>query len=253
MINVDSQFHPISTTVDGVLDGLEPSKGIPTLMTTNANMPGATNSGHVTDHTTTDSENTRADRIRSTLASAPFGEAPADEMTAWAESMCEAGLAMLLIAPGSKLPVDMRDAKQRRLDDEAAQDAAKQAGRRDWQKAKSLGGSHLATTDGPILGKYIIKYRKTFGEDVAVNFAVETGASRLVVIDADTADEVAAFLADSGIEGAFEPTVRSPGATDAAGAWVHKDGGHFYFTVPEGVELPRGSGTLKAPGGYAIM
>lgn len=220
-------------------------------MTLETDMPGATHSGHVTDQSVHTEQVTRAESIRSILAAAPLATAPTDDLIAWAGTLCAAEVAVLLIAPGTKIPVDMRAGTQHRLDDEAAQDAAKDAGRRDWHRARSLAGSHLATTDAAVLGTYIAKYRKTFGENVAVNFAIETGASRIVVVDADTAAEVQAFLADCGIEEPFTPTVSTPGARNHAGEWVHSNGGHYYFVTDQ--DLPRGSGTLKAAGGYAVM
>lgn len=194
--------------------------------------------------------------IAAVLGAAPSASADLATLKAFAKSAASVGLAVLLIEPGSKIPVDMRSAVQRRKDDEAAQDEAKAAGRADWSKARSKAGSHLATTDATHLGRYLTQYRKRYATpevpDVAVNFAVEVGRSRLVVVDADTADQVAAFLSDAGIEQPIAPTVQTPGAQNAAGEWVHADGGHFYFTIPEGVELPE-RGTWTAPGGYVVM
>jgi hypothetical protein len=50
----------------------------------------------------------------------------------------------------------------------------------------------------------------------------------------------------------LSPTVMSPGA-QVDGKWVHKDGGHFWFTVPEGVELPEGGGVIAGEGGWAVL
>lgn len=194
--------------------------------------------------------------IAAVLGAAPEPTASNAHLKSFAKTAASVGLALLLIAPGSKIPVDMRSPAQRRKDDEAAQDVAKEAGRSDWHKAKSLAGSHLATTDPTLLGRYIDKYRKTYsvdGVDCPVNFAIETAASRLVVVDCDTADQVSAFLSDAGIDYALAPTVRTPGALDAEGNWVHSEGGHFYFTLPEDVDLTPNAGTWTAPGGYAVM
>jgi hypothetical protein len=40
------------------------------------------------------------------------------------------------------------------------------------------------------------------------------------------------------------PTVSTPGKQHDDGSWIHSDGGHFYFTLPEGVELPPGTGSM---------
>jgi hypothetical protein len=49
------------------------------------------------------------------------------------------------------------------------------------------------------------------------------------------------------------PTVRSPGQIDSDGTtWAHSDGGHWWFVLPEGVELPERPQTMNAEGGYAV-
>lgn len=150
----------------------------------------------------------------------------------------------------------MRSSQQKRKDDAAAQDAARDAGRTDYLKARSRAGAHLATTDAVLLGRYITAYRKAYGEDSPVNFAVELGRSNLVVVDCDTAEQTAAFLERSGAPEGMPPTVVTPGARNDDGEWVHSDGGHFYFTLEEGqLDLGQAStGTFTDPqGGYAVM
>jgi hypothetical protein len=190
--------------------------------------------------------------ITAVLGSAPPADAETARLKSFAKAATEAGLALMLIAPGTKEPVDVRTPQQRKKDDVAAQEAAREAGRPDWIKARSMAGCYLATTDGALIAKYIDRYRKLY-PDSAVNFAIEVGRSRMVVIDADTADQVQAFLADQNITQPVPPTVQTPGARNAAGEWVHADGGHFYFTLPEGVEIPGGSGSYTAPGGWVAM
>lgn len=200
-----------------------------------------------------------ATSITAILGGAPPADSDTARLKSFAKTAVDAGLALLLIAPGSKVPVDLRSAVQKRKDDEAAREAARAAGRKDWVRARSLAGSHLATTDPKLITRYIDAYRKTYGSDVAVNFAVELGASKLVVVDCDTADQVTAFLSDAGVpaDTPLPPTVATPGATDADGKWVHSNGGHFYFTLDE-LEDPEsltaiGGGTFTAAGGYAVM
>ena len=91
------------------------------------------------------------------------------------------------------------------------------------------------------------------------NLGIVAGPSRLVIVDADTAAEVQAFINDwaqaEGDETILQhtPTVRTPGTRDDDGQWLHKDGGHFYFEVPEGERLPYDvKHVLKAPGGYDV-
>lgn len=189
--------------------------------------------------------------ITAVLGAAPPADADTARLKAYAKAATGVGLALLLIAPNSKLPVDMRSSPQKRKDDAAAQDAAKAAGRADYLKARSLAGAHLATTDATLLGRYIEKYRKVYGEDAPVNFAIEVGRSKLVIVDCDTAEQVTAFLADAGVPTPLPPTVRTPGAQDADGSWAHKDGGHFYFTTDEVIDT--GTGSYTAPGQYVVM
>lgn len=84
------------------------------------------------------------------------------------------------------------------------------------------------------------------------NFAVEVGSSNAVVVDCDTADEVAWFkewaAQQSGDAKWMKtmPTVLSPGVF-ADGEWKHRDGGHYWFTVDEAAELTTGDGIPVKP------
>ena len=180
-------------------------------------------------------------------------------------SACNAGLSLLLITPGSKIPFDGRTAKKKLADDKAAQEAAQQAGRRDWARVKSASGLALATTDAQTLlkkGGYLDNYIDTFGADVGVNMAVEVGGSRLVVVDCDTEPQKNRFIeeacSDAGIDPDYSltPTVISPGTQDDQGNWVHTPGnGHFWFTLPDGVDLPTNTGAMTWGGedGFAVL
>lgn len=190
------------------------------------------------------------------LGAAPPADADTDRIKAFAKAAVNAGLALMLIAPGSKLPVDMRSDVQRRKEDKAAQEAAKAAGRMDWDKARSKKGVHLATTDPIAIGRYIDRYRKLFPEQ-PVNFAIEVGRSGIVVIDCDTKAQLSAFATDCGfvpelIADFPPPTVTSPGSRNEDGTWSHDQGcGHFWFTAND---LPTGgSGSYTAPGEYAVL
>jgi hypothetical protein len=187
------------------------------------------------------------------LGAAPAADADTGTLKAFAKAATRAGLALLLVAPGTKEPVDVRSSQQKRKDDALAQDAAKAEGRSDWAKVRSLAGAHLATTDPALIARYVDRYRAIYGETCAVNFAVECGKSNLVIVDADTAEQVAAFMTDCGAPAGIPPTVTTPGAQNEGGEWVHADGGHYYFTVPEGVTLPERTGTWVAPGQYVAM
>src|SRR5690606_39154929 len=115
--------------------------------------------------------------VTAVLGAAPPADAESARLKAYAKAATGIGLALLLIAPNSKLPVDMRSSPQRRKDDAAAQDAAKAAGRTDFLKARSLAGAHLATTNATLLGRYIDQYRKVYGDAAAVDIALRRGRS----------------------------------------------------------------------------
>lgn len=78
-----------------------------------------------------------------------------------------------------------------------------------------------------------------------LNLAVVAHPSRLIVIDADTADSVAAFQKRVG---GMTPTCRTPGVVNQDGTWTHRGGGHFYFNVPDGLELESRPGQLSIDG-----
>lgn len=162
------------------------------------------------------------------------------------------GCAPLLVYPGSKVAADPRSPRQRVAADKAAQRAAKDAGRRNWQRVKASKGVYLASDDPAVLDGYLSLYVEVHGSEVAVNVAVSVGRSRLVVVDCDSADQLAAFLADMGASAEAVPTVKTPGACTAQGDWIHSDGGHFWFVVPEGVELPEGTEYKDAQGEYTV-
>lgn len=190
------------------------------------------------------------------LGAAPPADAETARLKSYAKAAVGAGLALLLIAPGTKEPVDMRSTVQRRKDDAEAVDAAQRAGRPDYLKARSKAGSHLATTDPTLICRYIDAYRKTFakthGENCPVNFAIEVGRSGIVIVDCDTAEQVTGFMADCDMDPPLPPTVRTPGAQKPDGTWIHKDGGHYWFTTETSLQGVAG-GSYVAAGGYAVM
>jgi Bifunctional DNA primase/polymerase, N-terminal/AAA domain len=120
------------------------------------------------------------------------------------------------------------------------------------QGRKHLCGVHHAITDPELARKVFTK----LGPDL--NIGVVAWPSRIICVDADNADGVSAFLADLA-EGCDDPaytrhtpTVRTPGMVNEAGAWVHKDGGHFLFELPEGIELALGRQKIVDRKGYEI-
>ena len=157
----------------------------------------------------------------------------------YVRTLAKAGLHVLLCAPETKVPVDMRTKKQRE-DDEAA--------------GLTKAGVYLATDNTRRLDSYIGRYLKEaptrkstgpvgYGPDARLTLGVHLGPSRLVVIDADTAEEVEAvrhyWAAKSGIDvdRVPAPTVATPGQVDDHGTVIHSNGRHWYFRLPEGMEL----------------
>ncbi|UJE15704.1 DNA primase/helicase [Gordonia phage Ligma] len=166
------------------------------------------------------------------------------------------GLHLLFVVPGSKLPADLRTPAQRRADDKAAREAARDAGRADWERVKSPSGLALATDNKPRLDRYLKAYGERYGETAPVNLAIEVGASRLLVVDCDTAAQRDHFLEVSGAPEGLPPTVITPGMANTDGDMVHADGGHYYFTLPEGTELPTTIGAYTwgaGDGAFAVL
>jgi len=124
------------------------------------------------------------------------------------------------------------------------------------QGPRHLCGVHHAITDPELARKVFTKQAKIRGADL--NIGVVAYPSRIICVDADNADGVTAFLADLA-EGCDDPayirhtpTVRTPGMVNEAGAWLHKDGGHFLFELPAGIELALGRQKIIDRKGYEI-
>ncbi|UXE04428.1 DNA primase/helicase [Mycobacterium phage Funsized] len=214
-----------------------------------------------------------------------------DAVRGFIRAAADLGLSLLFIYPNSKVPADMRTPVARNKDDKAAQEAAKEAGRRDWSSVRSPAGLALATSDKPTLDRYLKRYIELFstwhdtnGEvvpynkkradadeifmfaPVAVNLAIEVGGSGLVVIDCDTRAQMARWFEANEIDDPADwpaPTVITPGHMgpdadpDDPATWSHSDGGHFYFTVPDTLMpvLPRHLGAMTWGGddGFAVL
>lgn len=171
--------------------------------------------------------------LTATMGAAPRPGADSETWVKFARAMADAGLPTLLVEPGSKRPADFRTDKERAEDTELGRAA----------------GVHLATTDRKRLAEYVKRATKPAGAKRAkghpapiadgdhLNWAVRLAGSGYVVADADTPDEVAAlqaFLAPSYTDGRVPgPTVLTPGSADQG----HHGGGHWWFRLPEGVDL----------------
>lgn len=171
------------------------------------------------------------------------------------------GYAIVLNEPGTKKPLCTLSAAARKLADREAQDAAMERGEDNASARRHpCGIGHALTTDdaAKVTG-LLTRVTKTYG--APPNIGIEPGASRLLVVDMDTAGQRDAFLAMWATEEPGEVpdadvlyTVRSPGKQDPDGTWAHKDGGHTWFRLPEGVTLPSaGRGVLTGEGGWSLI
>lgn len=214
----------------------------------------------------------RAEALTKVLAGAPRDNTDHAAVREYLHQLAEAGLSVVFIIPGTKVPADPRAPQKRNADDRDAREAAKAAGWRDWDKAKSPAGLALATDDTATLDRYLARYIKVYApkypEGVPVSLAVEVGGSGLVVVDCDTTGQAKRWYAAAGIGPEVAPTVKSPGQVGTEGnpddpdSWAHSGGGHYWFTVPEGTELPGhlgaatfGKDTADQDGetGYAVL
>lgn len=164
--------------------------------------------------------------------------------SAYVKALSDAGLYVMLCQRESKIPADYRTPKQKKDD---LTEYAEATG--DNTRDEPRGGVHMATNDVFRLRSYVKRYRKEHGDEAPVNLAIEVGNSALIIADCDTAAERAAFCdwwaskhGDERLKQAL-PTVLSPGVFKD-GVWVHKDGGHFYFTV-DGLDLPAHMGKMS--------
>ncbi|WP_052688836.1 bifunctional DNA primase/polymerase [Williamsia herbipolensis] len=195
----------------------------------------------------------RAEALTQLLAEAPE-PGDIDDVRVQLNALSDEGAHILFCHPGTKMPADLRGSGQRRAADKAAQEAARAAGDVGWQRRKASRGVHLATDDPAHLSGFLDAHVEAHGSQTPTNIAVAVGPSRIVVVDCDTAEQAAAFRATAGLTEDASPTVRTPGARDEHGGWVHRDGGHWWFVVPEDVELPGAAGSLTDPEGkYAVM
>ncbi|WP_141245703.1 AAA family ATPase [Mycobacterium avium subsp. hominissuis] len=202
----------------------------------------------------------REAQLSAVLADVPKAD-DHDGVREYLHALAQLGCAPLLIYPGSKQPADMRSPQRQSADDKAAQQAARDAGKRNWQRVKSDAGVHLATSDVATLDGYLDRYIATFGDAVQINAALSLGRSRLVVVDCDSVQQRAAFLADAGADAHIAQTVSTPGHVgdgdpNDPDSWAHSNGGHFWFVVPDDVELPQRPESMSVGDGddaYSVM
>lgn len=196
------------------------------------------------------------DQFVATFGIVPSGDE--DALVRIAVAAVRAGYAVVIDKPNQKIPMCTLTERGITIADKAARDEARAADDQQWAKRKHACGLKHAFTDDKKVRAAVDRLIKRHG---SVNLGLELGGSRLVVVDVDTTEEKDSFLARWSVEtGRNEsgrlPTVSSPGVQETTtGEWKHKDGGHYWFTLPEGVELPAGSGALRTGEGpgYSVM
>lgn len=178
-----------------------------------------------------------------------------DSLVHLARAAVRAGFAIVPCLPGTKQPMCTLPEAQKKRADTEAQEAARQAGRPRWHTAKHACGVKHAITDEKDSDRIIRRLVSRYGQ---INLGVELSASRVLVVDVDTEAEVDAFAqswtAATGAPLPFGMTVASPGVYDTqADVWKHKHGGHYWFSLPEGFELPADDGAMKDESGWIAM
>lgn len=187
-----------------------------------------------------------------------FGRVPAgdaDELRTVITGAVRAGFAIVLNHPGTKKPLCHLTARQEKERDADAREAAREAGDAHWERRRHACGIEHALTDPAEAMRVSARMIKRYGH---LNIGVHVGHSRLVCVDVDTPEQNDAFLAfwaqrDPGADlDDMGVTVASPGSRQGD-TWVHRDGGHYWFHLPDDVVLPTNTGITTGPGGFAVM
>lgn len=164
------------------------------------------------------------------------------------EAMVDAGLSIVLNRAGTKIPMCTLTAIERKRADQEAQDIAAAAGDPNSHKRRHRCGLVHAINERKSATRILTRLAKrgTF------NIGVEPRASRVLIVDLDTAKQAAEFALRCGQD---RPTltVRSPGSRDKGGNWVHRDGGHIWFDVSDVAELPTSEGIYTDAAGWTAV
>ena len=199
------------------------------------------------------------DILRSALGDLPESADITEVNHLAARALVRAGLAVVIIRPLSKQPACILSADQAKQADLEAKHRAREAGNPNWERARHDCGVSHAITDPRDLNRARVKAFLAHGANLAI--ALGRGTTRMIAVDLDTAEQVRAFRADwraaTGEELTEPLTVTSPGQLRATVGgeqiWVHKGGGHMWFTVPDDAQLPEHPGKYTAPSGWVAM
>lgn len=161
--------------------------------------------------------------------------------------------AIVLDEPGAKKPLCPLTARAAKTADREAQEAAQSSGDERWAMRKHACGIHHAFTDDVAIRAVLKRLTKA---GIVPNLGVQPRLSRMVNVDTDTREQNDAFLLWWTEHGdrdrtSMKPTVLTPGA-QRDGEWIHKDGGHYWFRVPDDFEFPDNLDKITGPGDWVI-
>lgn len=168
------------------------------------------------------------------------GPRESSDLVGIARACCREGYAVLPIEPGGKKALCTLTPRQKVAADRMAANAARESGRKHWEAARHDCGLSHAITDPKDADRI---FRRMVGQQPDLNLALECSQSRLICVDCDNTDELRSFTAlwaeRDGVPELVNaaPTVRTPGKVDEDGQWVHKDGGHYWFLLPDDVDF----------------
>lgn len=176
-----------------------------------------------------------------------FGSVPEGDIS-WnvrvAKTAVKHGFGVVLIYPNDKVTACTLTAKQAQSANVEAQNAAKAAGNLGWERVKHACGVAHVITEEKDLNRVRVKELLADGANIAL--APGTGTRRIAVADLDTSKQVETFRSlwiENGGSPEIGLTVSSPGVF--RGTWVHKDGGHVWFEIPDEIELPDRKGRFS--------
>ena len=125
-----------------------------------------------------------------------------------ARSLVSYGLAVREVWPNSKRPADLRTHEEKLIDPSY---------------------NAVATTDINVLAERLIRATQS-GQNMNLALYLRP-TDRLIVVDADTSSAREKLTEVLGEEPT--PTVLTPGVYDGQ-RWIHRDGAHYYYLLPEG-------------------
>lgn len=155
------------------------------------------------------------------------------------------GIAIVINHAGTKHPMCTLTAAEKKAADQWAKDDAAAKGDQFFHKRVHACGLAHAITDAKTATRVLTRMarRERF------NLGIEPRKSGLMIVDLDTTEQKDAYAACARSP-RLALTVASPGSRDSDGNWVHRDGGHIHYEVPDDCELPVDEGIYTHPDGW---